>query len=305
MLESPKIQGVIPAIVSPFDGRDAVDLDTVSKLVDDLCIQGVNGIMTTGGTGEFPQLDRRERRAITEAAVQAAGDRVPVVAGTAACSVKEALLLTDDAAVVGATAAILVPPFYFPLPEAALIAFFDAVAARSPIPLVVYNNPLYTGNPLRPGTIVELLERPNIVSVKQSESDLGQLAELVYQVKVVRQLDRTVLTGIDSQFLAALTVGADGIFSTAAGIVPAPIVSLLRAYRSQGIEEARRAHDNLQSLNRFLEYDPGYVGPAKEALGLLGYHVGSPRPPLPTLSEAQRAELATALRQLAVMSSPN
>jgi 4-hydroxy-tetrahydrodipicolinate synthase len=291
------VKGVIPAVITPFDDQDRVNLEALATIVEHLLDQGCNGIMTTGGTGEFPHLDRAERKAVIATSVEASRGRQPVIAGTAACSVREALALSEDAVAVGAAAVILVPPYYFPLPEAAILSFFFAIADRVPAPVVVYNNPLYTGNAMRPSLIVELLQHPNVIGLKQSQSDLGQLAEVMRMVRTDGGSDRSILTGIDSQFLAALAIGSDGIFSTAAGIVPGTVVDLYRRFMDGDLAGARAVHDRLQALNRHLEYDPGYVAPAKEGLRMLGFDAGAPRAPLPGLTDLQRDELRAALSE--------
>jgi 4-hydroxy-tetrahydrodipicolinate synthase len=292
------LRGVVPAVVTPFDADGNVDVAATARLVRWLVDSGVHGIMTTGGTGEFPHLDRDERRELTRAAVQEAAGKVPVIAGTAACSVREALLLCEDAAAVGADAVISVPPYYFPLPDAAIASFFDALAARSPLPVFAYNNPLYTGNAMSPMLIADVLSHDNVVGLKQSSSDLGQLVEVIHEVRVVRGLSRALLTGVDSQFAAAVSIGADGIYSTASGIIPAAIVRLYSLAAAQDPKAAAELQLELQPLNRFLEYDPGYVAPAKEALRMLGIEVGDPRAPLPGLTEDERTRLAAAISQL-------
>jgi 4-hydroxy-tetrahydrodipicolinate synthase len=301
MLNLEHVTGVIPAIVTPFDADGSVSRSALSALVGRLVAGGVSGIMTTGGTGEFPHLDRSERTEVTRTCVEVAAGRVPVIAGTGACSVREAVLLCEDAARCGAEAAILVPPFYYPLPDSAIESFFDAVSDRSPLPIFLYNNPLYTGNPMKPGLMVELLTRPRIIGAKQSASDLGQLTELLYQVRA-RQLPVSILTGIDSQLLPALSIGAAGIFSTGAGILPEPYVELYRQATGGDWKVAEQCQARLQPLNRMLEYDPGYVAPAKEALRLLGFDVGSPRAPLPKLTENELSVLKSALDGLATSS---
>src|SRR3954451_12687264 len=116
--------GVIPAIPTPFtdDGRE-VDADGLRRVVAHVVDGGVHGIMTTGGTGEFPHLSREERRRVTQVVVEEAAAAVPIYAGTAACSTWEALALTPDAAAVGSDAAILLPPFYFGVPDESLHGF--------------------------------------------------------------------------------------------------------------------------------------------------------------------------------------
>ena len=295
------IRGVIPAIVTPIDASGNVDLAATARLTRWLVDSGVHGIMTTGGTGEFPHLDRDERRELTRAVVQETAGKVPVIAGTAACSTREALLLCEDAASVGADAVISVPPYYFPLPDAAIASFFNVLADCSSLPVFAYNNPLYTGNAMSPALIADVLSHDNVVGLKQSSSDLGQLVEVIHEVRVVRGLSRALFTGVDSQFAAAVAIGADGIYSTASGIIPAAIVRLYSLAAAPDPKAAAELQLELQPLNRFLEYDPGYVAPAKEALRMLGIEVGDPRAPLPRLTPDERSRLTAALSQLGAM----
>jgi 4-hydroxy-tetrahydrodipicolinate synthase len=291
--------GVIPAIPTPFtaDGR-AVDEDALRRVVRHVLEGGVHGVMTTGGTGEFPHLSREERRRVTEIVVSETAGAVPVFAGTAACATWEAIALTEDAAAVGADAAILTPPFYFGIPDEMLLRHFADVAGAGVLPVVVYNNPLYTGNPLSPPLIAELMRLDGIVGLKQSEDDLGQLVEVL---RLSSESGRGLCTGIDSQFYAALCVGASGIFSTASAIVPAQMVRLYELTGEGDHAAALAEHQRLQPLNRFLEYDPGYVSPTKEALELLGIGCGPVRRPLPDFPDAEREALREALAGIGVL----
>src|SRR5262249_25482706 len=117
MTAADRLRGVIPAIPTPFtaDGG-AVEEDALRRVIRHLGEGGVHGVMTTGGTGEFPHLSREERRRVTEIVVSEAAGAVPIYAGTAACSTLEAIQLAEDAAAAGADSAILTPPFYFQIP---------------------------------------------------------------------------------------------------------------------------------------------------------------------------------------------
>ena len=276
MLAPEGLKGVIPAIPTPFTADGAsIDESALRRVVRHVIEGGVHGIMTTGGTGEFPHLSRDERRRVTEIVVSETAGAVPVYAGTAACATWEAIALTEDAATAGADAAILTPPFYFRIPEEMLLRHFEEVAGAGILPVVVYNNPLYTGNDLGPGLIAALMGVDNVIGLKQSNDDLGQLVEAL---RLSEGSGRSLLTGIDSQFYAALSVGARGIFSTAAAIVPAEMVRLYDLVASGDHAAAAEQHRRLQPLNRFLEYDPGYVSPTKEALTMLGSRL-RPGPP--------------------------
>jgi 4-hydroxy-tetrahydrodipicolinate synthase len=137
-----------------------------------------------------------------------------------------------------------------------------------------------------------------VVGLKQSEDDLGQLVEAL---RLAEGSGRNLCTGIDSQFYAALSVGAHGIFSTAAAIVPAPMVRLWNLVQEGDHDGALEQHRALQPLNRFLEYDPGYVSPTKEALRMLGVDCGPVRRPLPDFPETERPALRDALAGLGVL----
>jgi 4-hydroxy-tetrahydrodipicolinate synthase len=291
--------GVIPAIPTPFtpDGA-SVDEAALRRVVRHVGDAGGHGIMTTGGSGEFPHHSREERRRVTEVVVSETAGAVPIFAGTAACSTWEAIALGEDAAVAGADAAILTPPFYFRIPDEMLYGHFADVAASGALPVVVYNNPLYTGNNLSPALIASLMELDGVVGLKQSNDDLGQLVEAL---RLAESSGRSLCTGIDSQFYAALCVGARGIFSTAAAIVPAQLVRLYDLVQEGDHDAALEQHRRLQPLNRFLEYDPGYVSPTKEALQMLGLDCGPVRRPLPDFPEGERAALKDALAGLGVL----
>lgn len=300
MTTSGGLRGVIPAIPTPFtpDGGE-VDEVALGRVVRHVLDGGVHGIMTTGGTGEFPHLSREERRRVTAVVVSEAAGAVPIYAGTAACSTLEVLALMEDARAAGADAAIFTPPFYFPIPEDMLHQHFADAAAADILPVVVYNNPLYTGNNLSPARIASLMELDNVIGLKQSNDDLGQLVEALRLSRAASEA--SLLTGIDSQFYAALAVGARGIFSTAAAIVPAQMVRLYELAQNGDQAGAQAQHELLQPLNRFLEYDPGYVSPTKEGLRMLGLECGPVRRPLPDFPDSERDALRAALADLKVL----
>jgi 4-hydroxy-tetrahydrodipicolinate synthase len=293
------LRGVVPAIPTPFTpGGHEVDEAALRRVVRHVVDGGVHGIMTTGGTGEFVHLSREERAQVTEIVVAEAAGAAPVFAGTAACSTWEVIALIEDAAAAGADAAILTPPFYFGIPEDMLFRHFADVAAAGLLPVVVYNNPLYTGNPLGPQLIASLMELENVIGLKQSNDDLGALVEAL---RLAEPTGRSLCTGIDSQFYAALCVGARGIFSTAAAIVPSQMVRLYDLVQTGDHAGALEQHRLLQPLNRFLEYDPGYVSPTKEALEMMGMSCGPVRRPLPDFPESERPALREALAALGAL----
>ncbi len=293
-MEPKDLRGVIAAIATPFNAKEKVDIPGLKKLTKYVMEGGVHGIMTTGGTGEFPHLLREEKELVTRTVAETVKGRIPVIAGTAACSTMEALLLCQDAKKAGADGVILTPPYYFKLPDESLLSHFKVIAQGAGLPVVVYNNPLYTGNNLSPELITKISKIGGIIGLKQSNPDLGQLVEVIRTAKK----GFSVLTGIDSQFYPALCVKGQGIFSTAACVAPEMMVKIYEAFEKGDHEEALAEHMRLQILNRFLEYDPGYVTPCKEALKMMGLPAGPVRPPLPPLTPTQKKDLKEALKKL-------
>ncbi|MCK4782971.1 MAG: 4-hydroxy-tetrahydrodipicolinate synthase [Desulfobacteraceae bacterium] len=293
-MKSKDLKGVIPAIVTPFKEDGELDKDGLKRLTRFLLENGVHGIMTTGGTGEFPHLLREEKKIVTETVVREAKGRIPVIAGTAACSTMETISLSNDAREVGADAVIVTPPYYFKLPDESIYSHYQTLTEKLDVPIIVYNNPVYTGNDLSPGLINRIADLKGVIGLKQSNSDLGQLVETIR----ISGKKISINTGIDSQFYPALCAGAKGIFSTAACVIPKQMVQIFNLIQSEQIKEAFSLHIKIQKLNRLLEYDPGYVSPCKEALSLLGLPGGPVRKPLPELNETERDAVKDALREL-------
>ena len=291
------LRGVNVAIVTPFQANHDIDLEGVKQLTRFLIDAGVHGIMTTGGNGEFPHMLREEKQAVTAAIVEEAAGAIPIIAGTAASGTREAVLLGQDAKAVGADGTIVTAPYYFQVSEDALFAHYETIATQVDLPLVLYNNPLYTGNEITPALIDRLAAVPNVIGLKQSNADFGILME-----NIRMNGDKiAVLTGIDSQFYAALAAGATGIFSTAACVIPREMVAIYDLVKAGSFEEARVLQLKLQALNRYLEYDPGYVGPCKAALRMLGLPAGPVRGPLPEVTPAEEAGVRGGLEALGLV----
>ncbi|MDH7509306.1 MAG: 4-hydroxy-tetrahydrodipicolinate synthase [Methanomassiliicoccales archaeon] len=297
MLGVANLKGIFVAIVTPFTHGDEVDVEGLRKLVDFYIKNGIHGIMTTGGNGEFPHLLPEERKVVLEHVVDAVRGRIPVIACTTGCSVKETILYTKHADNAGADAAIIVQPYYFKLPPEQIFRYYEAVANSTEIPIVVYNNPGYTKNPIPPKLMTRILNIRNVIGLKQSEYDISQTIEIIR----VMGDQVSVMTGIDSQLFPALCIGAKGIFSTAACVIPKQMVELYETFMRGDVRKALEIHMKLQTINRFFEYDPGYVAPCKEALRLMGLPAGHVRPPLPELSNEERVQLKEALVNLGVL----
>jgi len=290
------VRGIIAALVTPYNGYGGIDTDGVGQLVERAIGGGVDAMLVNSPLGEAPHLSRGERIFVIEAAIEAAAGRVPLYAGTGAVGVEETLALTWDAAKAGIAAAFIAAPFYYRLPQEALIAHYRVIARRGRLPLVVHDAPTALGNSLTPATLSELASVEGIVAIAQGDADFGQFTETVRLIG-----DRLpILSARDSVAYPALCAGASGLLSATAAIWPRPVVDLYAAFMAGDHSAARATWLELQPFNRFLDAPEEAVAACKAALTILGQPGGEPRQPLPGLAESEREELQAVIDALTI-----
>jgi 4-hydroxy-tetrahydrodipicolinate synthase len=283
---SEPFHGVLPALVTPFtDDGGAIETGALRAIVDRLVAAGVGGLVPGGSTGEFTTLSASERRQLVEVTVEAAGGRVPVVAGTGALSTRETVELSVHAADAGAAAVMIVPPFYDALSWRELLAHYTAVADAIEIPIMYYNLPSASGVTL---TAEQLRELP-ISSLKDTGGDATAATELI-------QTDGpTLLNGWDTLTFAALAAGVRAVVWGTASILPEQCVELHRLLIDDiDLPAARELWARLWPLCRFLE-GQSYPAAVKAACRLVGDAPGPVRAPLLPLDDAAATELAALL----------
>lgn len=281
--------GCTVALVTPFrDG--AVDFEALRALVDWHVSQGTPTIAPVGTTGESPTLSHDEHERVIAAVVEQAAGRAKVMAGTGSNATSEAIRLTKFAARVGADAALLVAPYYNRPTQAGLYAHFAAIAEAVDLPQVLYNIPGRTGRNMEPATVERLAKQGPIVAIKEAAGSLDQVSDLLGRT------DLTVLSGDDSLTLPMLAVGAEGVISVVANLVPRDVMALVSAFEAGDVAEARRLHARLFPLCRDLLGLASNPIPLKEALAMLGRGNGELRLPMTPLDEAGRTALRAALR---------
>jgi 4-hydroxy-tetrahydrodipicolinate synthase len=274
--------GVLPALITPFsEDGGAIDTDALAAIVDRLVAGGVGGLVPGGSTGEFTTLRHDERRQLVETTVEAAAGRVPVVAGTGALSTRETVELSVHAEQTGASAVMIVPPFYDALSWRELRAHYTAVADAIGIPIMYYNLPSASGVTL---TAEQLRELP-VTCLKDTGGDAVAATELI-------QTDGpTLLNGWDTLTFAALASGVPAVVWGASSIVPEQCVELHRLLIDDiDLPAARGLWARLWPLCQFLE-NQSYPAAVKTACALVGDTTGPVRAPLLPLDDAASREL--------------
>ena len=238
-------RGLMPAMVTPFDEREEVDLRTTEAVVERLMEAGVDGIVALGSNGEFSHLTGEERKRFAEEVAKIVGGRTTLVIGVGASGTKEAIELARHAERAGADGVIVVPPFYWKVGEEALFKHFASVAKSVDIPVLIYNFPMLTGIDLSPGLVARIAnECPNAAGLKDTVTEYSHVVNVLREVKPARP-DFSVLPGFEDQILPGLLAGADGAISGLANVAPELFVGLIRAFEQGDLQRAAEVMSQL------------------------------------------------------------
>ena len=285
-------KGSFVAIVTPFKNGE-VDFAKLSELVEWHVESGTHGIVPCGTTGESPTLSHEEHAKVVTHVIKAVNRRVPVLAGAGSNSTREAIWLTKHAKEAGADAVLSITPYYNKPTQRGLVEHYKAITSAVKIPLVMYNVPGRTGVKMAPETVAELAKIPTIVGIKEACGSVEQVCE-------IRSLcDITVLSGDDSLAYPMMAVGATGVISVAANVVPKDIAAMVDAANNGDHVEAKALHYKYWRLFRdlFIETNPV---PVKTAMGMMGLIDPEVRLPLCPMSDKNTATLRTTLEACGV-----
>jgi 4-hydroxy-tetrahydrodipicolinate synthase len=293
---SEQLQGVLVPIVTPFsEDGESVDETKLRAHVDRLIDAGVDGIVACGSTGESSTLSDDERRHVVEVVVSQADNRVPVIAQTGAMSTRQAVALTRHAEASGARAALVLPPWYVPMPLDRYRAYYAAVAEASDLPLIAYNIPRGTGIDFDPDSFVAMAQDiPSLKYVKESSGNITQVGRYARDYADVV----TVLNGIDNLHLPSLSIGAVGSIIGATNVLARENVAITAAFREGRHQDALDLHGRIYALQQFYLYCGHYASGVKATLELVGQSAGPARGPGGPLPEPLQQQLVSIVEQL-------
>lgn len=289
------LKGSMPALVTPFlNGK--VDWAALEALVEWQIAEGSHGLVPVGTTGESPTLSHEEHEQVIEAVVTTAAGRVPVVAGAGSNNTVEAVRFLRHAERVGATAALVVTPYYNKPTQAGLIAHYRTLHDCCSLPIVIYNIPGRSVVDMLPETMAELAALPRIVGVKDATGRI----ERVSQQRALCGTGFIQLSGEDPTALGFNAQGGVGCISVTANAAPRLCAQFQEATLRGDYAAALDLHDRLMPLHTAIFVEPGVAG-AKYALSLLGRCQEEVRLPLTTLGDDTRRQIAGAMRGLGLV----
>jgi 4-hydroxy-tetrahydrodipicolinate synthase len=283
-------KGSIPALVTPFKQDGSLDLGTLRDLVEWHVAEGSSGLVPVGTTGESPTLTHDEHETVVEEVVRAARGRVPVIAGAGSNNTAEGVRLIRHAEKVGATAALVVTPYYNKPTQAGLIAHYRALHDACALPIIIYNIPGRSVVDMTPATMGELARLPRIVGVKDATGKI----ERVSQQRAACGADFIQLSGEDATALGFNAHGGVGCISVTANVAPRLCAEFQAATLAGDYARALEYQDRLMPLHEAIFLEPGLAG-AKYGLSLLGRCTETVRLPLVGLTDATKSAIRAAM----------
>jgi 1-pyrroline-4-hydroxy-2-carboxylate deaminase len=271
-------QGVFPAIITPFQADDQLDLDMFGQNLSAQLSAGVDGIIIGGSLGEASTLTTSEKQLLVTHARPIAGQDVPLIVNIAESSTREAIHQAGLAASWGADGLMLLPPMRYKSDDRETVEYFKTIAASTSLPVMIYNNPIDYKIDVTIAMFEELIQCPNITAVKESTRDVTNVTRLRNRFG-----DRlAILCGVDTLALEELLLGADGWVAGLVNAFPKETVAIYRLAKAGRIAEATAIYRWFMPLLE-LDIHPKlvqYIKLASEITGIGTEHVRAPRLPL-------------------------
>ncbi len=265
----PKYRGVFCPAVTPLDGEGRVDLEAAGTLYEHLIAGGLDGIVVLGSIGEFQAIDPEEKRRLIRFAVDHAAGRCKIIAGTGGTVMREVVDLTRFAEDAGADAAMIIPPYYFPVGEVGLLNYYGTVAEAVEMDILLYSFPARTGYELPVDVIAELAgSYANIIGIKDTIDSISHTRAIVNAI-ADRRSDFAVLSGFDEYIYVNLLGGGAGTVNGLTNLVPRLFREAFDAFDSR---DAGRMHEIQMRINALMPIytaAPNFVATFKYAASLV------------------------------------
>ena len=280
------------AIITPFTKDGKIDYPTLKKQVEFQIKNGTDAIVVCGTTGEASVLSNKEHRQVIRSVVKYVDNRVPVIAGTGSNSTEAAVKRSNAAESAGADALLIVTPYYNKCSQDGLIEHYSFISKRTCLPIIVYNVPSRTGVDIRPETYKELAEIRNIVATKEAN---GNISALMKTLSLCRnKLD--IYCGNDDQCAAFMAMGAKGVISVLANVMPKEMHTLAKLCSDGKTKESVTRQLELLGIANTMFCDVNPI-PVKYAMKVMGFDSGVYRLPLNDTTEINKRHIRDALRE--------
>lgn len=263
-----KFEGSYVALITPFKANGEIDEEKIRELVNWHIENGTAGIVPCGTTGEAPTLSFAEHEKVIKIVVEEAKGKIKIIAGAGSNDTNRAIELTKYAKELGADAALSTCPYYNKPSQRGLYEHYRKIAEESKFPIMLYNVPGRTGTNIEAETVAKLSEIPEIVAIKEATGSLEQMIKI--QDLCGDKIE--ILSGEDHLILPMLSIGAKGVVSVVANIMPREMSDLINLFLNKDFDSAYALHTKLYDISRnmFIEGNPVTVKTAMKILGMVG-----------------------------------
>lgn len=285
-----KLEGIIPALVTPFDNNDQVNHQVLADLIEHQLKLGMTGFVPLGSTGESYALTNEERRAVLKTVKETVGNRGLLIAGANAPSTREVIEQVKQNRDAGYDAVLVAPPFYsVPSPEELLGHYRAILDAVPDVDMVLYNYPMRVAIELGYNVLDGLQDDPRVIAIKESSGELMRAIDIGTKYK--GKID--LCCGSDDIALDYFVWGATSWISAPANIMPENIVQFYNEFKAGNIEGAKSVSEKIFPVMNSLETSK-FIQKIKYGCELSGFPVGNARMPLQPLSEDEKSEFRKA-----------
>ena len=291
-------KGSIPALITPMREDGSLDLAAWDRLLDFHLTEGSDAVVVGGTTGESPTVAADELATLIGRAKTRVAGRMPVIAGSGGNSTTRSVALSRAAVEAGADALLVVTPYYNRPTQEGLYRHFTAIADAAGAPVILYNVPSRTSCDLLPETVARLATHRQIIGIKEATGDVAR-------GEAVRRLcpeDLLLLSGDDPTAVALMRIGARGVISVTANVVPRAMHEVCTAALAGRFDQAAALDQHIVPLHQALFVEPNPI-PVKWAAERMGLIAAGIRLPLTPLSEARRAAVEKAMREAGIVLS--
>jgi len=286
------LQGCIVALITPMLESGEIDYNAYEALLNWHLQAKTDAVLILGTTGESPTISDVERTKLIKIAADVLQSKKPLIVGTGINDTNRAIQYTKEAKHLGADCALVITPCYSRPEQAGLIAHYRAVAESVDMPIILYNHPGRCGVDISPETMLILAKTPNIIGIKEVHADQARISQYAQSSESIN-----VYSGDDPSCLAALKLGAKGVFSVTANVFPDLMAEMIHAQLANDEDKAKAIHDRLTKAysQLFIESNPI---PTKWAMAHLGLIKTGIRLPLTALGRQYRAQLESTIDEI-------
>ena len=289
-----KLKGIFPPVTTPFDDNGCIEHNHLSENIERWNETEISGYLILGSNGESVFLNEDEKLKIVNTARKAIPSSKKMLVGTGLESTKGTIEFTRKAADCGADVAVIITPHFFKndMSHEAFMKHYLKVANNSPIPVLLYNVPPFTGVNLEAKTAAALSTHENIIGIKDSSGDIEQLSEII---NLTKNEEFSVLTGSSVVLYPSLCIGAAGGIMAIACVLPEICSDIIRLYKDDNHAEAKALQLRLIEPTLAVTSRHGIPG-LKAAMDLFGYHGGGSRLPLLPITDAEIEDIRNTFR---------